>query len=274
MRISVIVTTYNRPDALALVLDGLLDQTDPDYEIIVADDGSGAPTKEVVQTRQARSRVPLLHVWQPDEGFRAAAVRNLGVLAASGDYIVFLDGDCIPRPGFVANHRRLAEAGYLVSGSRVLLDKDLSAELAAHAQAAPAPQRWPLWRWLWLRLSGRSNKFFPLIGLPDHPWRRHKSVRWRRIKSCNLAVWKSDLIKVNGFDEVFVGWGHEDADLVLRLANAGLGRKSGAFATEVLHLWHKENGRGAEEANRRRVELRQTDGTVRAESGLAEHGAA
>ena len=272
IRISVIVTTYNRPDALGLVLDSLLNQNDPNYEIIVADDGSGEPTRQVVAQRQARASVRLEHVWQPDQGFRAAAARNLGVLATSGQYVIFLDGDCVVRTGFVAWHRCLAETGYFVTGSRVLLDASYTQKLTVRGQYQVL-QNGSLWDWLKLRLTGHSNKLLPLIGIPGQWWRHYKKPNWRRIKSCNLAVWRDDLFKVNGFDEQFIGWGHEDADLAIRLGNVGVKRKSGAFATEIFHLWHQENNRSTERVNYERVQQRLANGTTRAVQGLAEHSA-
>ena len=119
--ISLVVTTYNRPDALNAVLAACFDQDAGNYEVIIADDGSTANTRELIESLQKTAPVPLKHVWQEDLGFRAAMARNRGTLAAAGEYIVFLDGDCIPQRNFVARHRQLARKGYLVSGSRVLM---------------------------------------------------------------------------------------------------------------------------------------------------------
>jgi predicted glycosyltransferase involved in capsule biosynthesis len=98
--------------------------------------------------------------------------------------------------------------------------------------------------------------------------RTSRRFTWRRIKSCNLGVWRSDLGLVNGFDESFTGWGHEDSDLVVRLFNAGVMRKDGAFATEVFHLWHREAQRSAESSNKAVVLERAANGTIRATKGL------
>ncbi|MBV5324229.1 MAG: glycosyltransferase [Rhodospirillaceae bacterium] len=121
--ISVVVTTYNRPDALTTVIEACFAQDDLDFEIIIADDGSGHNTQQAIAALQARAPVPLRHVWQEDLGFRAARGRNLGTLAATGDYIIFLDGDCVPQRNFISQHRKLAQRGYLVSGSRILLSE-------------------------------------------------------------------------------------------------------------------------------------------------------
>ena len=263
--ISVVITTYNRPDALAAVVRACFAQGDGDFELIIADDGSGHNTRDCIAALRAESALPLRHVWQPDLGFRAALARNQGTLAAAGDYIIFLDGDCIPQPDFIAQHRRLAQRGYLVSGSRILLSPTLTRQvLAGQAGALPRNRLDALRRYL----NGGINKLLQLwFRLPD-VGRTSQRFSWRRIKSCNLAVWRSDLALVNGFDESFLGWGHEDSDLVVRLFNAGVMRKDGAFATEVLHLWHKESVRDQETSNRRLVLQRAADGTTQATAGL------
>ncbi|GGY14073.1 glycosyltransferase [Massilia dura] len=266
-KISVIVTTYNRPDALTAVIEACFAQDDPHFEIIIADDGSTDNTRDCVEALRARSPVPLRHVWQPDEGFRAARVRNLGTLAASGDYIVFLDGDCIPARNFVSQHRKLARRGFLVSGSRVLVSEQYTNTLLASRidlQRLGAIER------LRLRLGGHFNKFLQTVLILPDLGRERRKFTWRRIKSCNLAVWRGDLDRVNGFDESFTGWGHEDSDLVVRLFNAGVLRKDGAFATEVYHLWHRENQRDQATSNRKVVLQRATDGTTQAAAGLKE----
>ncbi|MGH8808092.1 MAG: glycosyltransferase family 2 protein [Noviherbaspirillum sp.] len=272
MLISVIVTTYNRPDALSAVICALLDQTDANFEVIIADDGSRQATRDAIAAfrdpRHAGGLKRLVHAWQPDDGFRASAARNLGVFASHGEYLIFLDGDCIPRPDYVARHRLLAERGFMVSGSRVLLSEPftqqlLSAPHEVHKRGLPY--------WLLQRLAGKTNKIVPLLYFPNSPLRHYRSVKWSRIKSCNLAIWRDDYAAVNGFDESFVGWGHEDADLVLRLARYGIRRKGGAFSTEVFHLWHRENTRATESENRRRVEERMKTGVIKAEIGLTDH---
>jgi glycosyltransferase involved in cell wall biosynthesis len=266
--ISVIVSTYNRPDALALVLDGCLAQTDHHYEIIVADDGSADETRDLVTQYTKRAKFTLEHVWHPDEGFRAAEIRNKGIARSRGEYLVFLDGDCVPQHDFVERHRRLAQPGTVVTGSRILLDEQLT-QLALRDHVALADQGPGFW--IRQRLGGHANKVAPLfVKLPDQAWRKVREFRWRGIKGCNMSAWRDDLERVNGFDASFVGWGHEDADLVVRLANCGVQRKLGAYATEILHLWHRERPRDQAGSNHQIVKARLADGTVRAARGLAE----
>jgi glycosyltransferase involved in cell wall biosynthesis len=266
--ITLIVTTYNRPDALELVIAGCLDQTDRNFEIVIADDGSGAPTRALIERLQRASPIPITHVWQPDEGFRAAASRNRALRRARGEYIVFLDGDCVPQRDFVARHRALSAPRTVVTGSRILLSPELTSE--ALARQLPL-QRQTLRFWLGKRATRQINKFMPLaMHLPDLPLRRLKGFVWRGIKTCNLAAWLADLKAINGFDESFVGWGHEDADLVARLHNLGVTRKNGFWSTEVLHLWHNEAPRDREGPNYAKVLSRLSDRTVRAQHGLDE----
>ena len=245
-----VITTYNRPDALAAVLKACFVQSDKNFDIVIADDGSTADTRNCVEALMEGAPVALKHLWQPDLGFRAAGARNRGTLAARGQYIVFLDGDCIPQRDFIAQHRKLAQRGHMVCGSRVLLSPLLTGRVLAGQVDLPGRGAWRLCGY---RLGGHVNKVLQvLLRWPDIG-RTTKRFSWRRIKSCNLGVWRCDLDTVDGFDESFQGWGHEDADLAVRLFNAGIMRKDGAFATEVFHLWHREAPRAQADANRRVV---------------------
>lgn len=268
MLISVIVSTYNRPDALERVLAGLSAQSDTRYETIVADDGSTNATRETVERCAASSPVRIEHVWHPDDGFRAAEIRNKGIMQARGDYLIFLDGDCVPQHDFVQRHRQLASERVIITGSRILLDETLTQQVIGQ-KIALADQGFGFWAQQ--RLRGHVNKITPIfVKLPDRTWRDVEQFKWRGIKSCNMSAWRSDIERVNGFDSSFTGWGHEDADFVVRLANCGVHRKLGAYATEIFHLWHREQPRTQESHNKDRVVMRIADGTVRAERGLAE----
>lgn len=248
--ISVIVTTYNRPDALQAVLRSLAAQVDRDFEVLVADDGSRDDTAAAIAALAGDFPVPLRHLWQADDGFRAAAARNLAVAASAGDYLVFVDGDCVLRPDFVARHRALAESGWFVAGNRVLLSEMFTQH--AMQQAAPLHVNSRL-NWLRQRLRGAINRWLPLCFVPGQSWRKRQPTRWQGARTCNLALWRADFDAVNGFDEAFQGWGHEDADLAIRLLHAGVRRKDGRFATAVLHLWHRENDRSKLLENERRL---------------------
>jgi glycosyltransferase involved in cell wall biosynthesis len=266
--ISVVITTYNRPDALEAVLRACFMQNDKNFDIIIADDGSTADTRDCVERLARDAPVPVRHVWQPDECFRAAMARNRGILAARGDYIIFLDGDCIPQHDFIARHRALSEPGCLVSGSRILMSERLTRRVLEQRIAVPDTGFATRMAW---RLHGDLNKTLQLgLRWPDLG-RGRSSFSWRRIKSCNLGVWRRDLERVNGFDESFIGWGYEDSDLVLRLFHAGVKRKDGAFATEVFHLWHRDAQRDHASSNQQVVLERVASKVTQATIGLREH---
>lgn len=264
--ISVIVSTYNREDALDAVLRALSRQTDRHFEIVIADDGSGPATARVVRERVAKTALPVKHVWHEDCGFRLADIRNRGILASAGAYIVFLDGDCIARPSFVAAHRRLAEAGWFVTGTRVLLSPDLTARILQHGLE---PECWTLPHWLVRRSHHEVNRITPLLDLRLDSLRKLTPSRWRGARGSNMAFWRRDLEKVDGFDTSFQGWGREDSDMFIRLIRAGVRRKDGRYATGVMHLWHHEADRSALAANDRQLDEALNSGRVAARRGLS-----
>jgi glycosyltransferase involved in cell wall biosynthesis len=263
---SVIVTTYNREDALEAVLRSLARQTDGDFEVVVADDGSTAATSQLVEAWKAKIGHRLDHVWHEDRGFRAAEIRNRAILASRGAYCIFLDGDCIVRPDFVGSHRRLAEAGCFVTGNRILLSPELTARVLREGLM---PESWGFGRWLAQRLRGRVNRLSALLHLPLGPLRRLRRHAWRGARSCNLAVWRSDLNRVDGFDADYSGWGKEDSDIIVRLLHAGVRRKDGVFATGVLHLWHPDAGRDQLAENKRKLFDIIASDNIRARRGLS-----
>ncbi|MCC7483969.1 MAG: glycosyltransferase family 2 protein [Burkholderiales bacterium] len=268
MHIAVIVTTYNRPDALAAVLEGYLAQEDRDFELVVADDGSTGETGSLVADYARRAPFLLRHAWQEDRGFRAGAARNRAIASTAADYLVFSDGDCVPPRGFVARHRALAEAGWFVAGNRILLSEAFTARVLR--------ERLPIHGWghtawcaAWLRRD--VNRLLPLLALPGDRFRRRAPRRWEGVKTCNLAAWRADLERVNGFDEAYTGWGLEDSDLVIRLAHAGVRHKSARFAAPVFHLWHREWDRSRLPENERRLDEILASARVAARVGLDQY---
>jgi glycosyltransferase involved in cell wall biosynthesis len=264
--ISLIVSTYNRPDALDACLRSLSHQTDKNFEIVVADDGSGPETREFVKSWTVKSGVPLKHVWQEDRGFRLAEIRNRAIAASAGAYLVFLDGDCITPPEFIAAHRALAEPGYFVGGNRALLSEKLTREILTNNLE---PEGWGLGTWAVRRANGDINRVLPLLSLPLGPMRKRLSGEWQGVRGGNFAFFRADLDRVDGFETSFVGWGLEDSDLVIRMIRAGVKRKDGRFATGVLHLWHPEADRAQLPANQARLEELINSNRVRALRGLS-----
>jgi glycosyltransferase involved in cell wall biosynthesis len=234
---SVIIATYNWPEALKLCLDSLRNQSTNDFEILIADDGSKPPTKELVDREKITFPVPIYHFWHEDDGCRKTIICNQAMRSAKSEYLIFIDGDCIVQPDFVEQHLKLAQKGYMVTGSRILLNPEIT-------QTFLKLGRWDFNQFklkaLLYRVVGKINKVLPIfIKRGDGAWRNYKKFIWRRIKGCNMACWYSDAMAIQGYDETLLGWSHEDADFVFRLQNNGVIRKSGSWATEVLHLFHK-----------------------------------
>ena len=264
--ISVLVTTYNRADALEAVLRSLAGQTDQDFEVVVGDDGSAAATGQLVEAWKAKIGRRLEHVWHEHRGFRAAEIRNRAILASRGAYCIFLDGDCIVRPDFIATHRRLAAPGWFVTGNRILLSPSLTAKVL---QEKLTPETWSFAAWLIERWRGGINRLSALLRLPLGPLRRLRQQAWRGARSCNLAVWRSDLDRIDGFDADYRGWGKEDSDIIVRLLHAGVRRKDGVFATGVLHLWHARADRSRLAENERKLADIIASDNFRAQRGLS-----
>lgn len=264
--ISVIVSTYNRDDALDAVLHSLARQSDRNFEIVVADDGSGPSTAELVRQRQTRLGVAVSHVWHEKRGFRAAEIRNRAIRASRGTYCIFLDGDCITPADFIANHRRLAELGWFVCGNRSLLSRSMT-EAILRGQCKPEDCGMPFW--ITRRVGGGINRLSPLLRLPVGPLRKMRPNAWRGARSCNLAVWRADLDRVDGFDASFSGWGREDSDLLIRLLRTGVRRKDGIFATGVLHLWHPDADRSALAENDLKLAQVLSSERIRADRGIS-----
>lgn len=269
--VSIILLTYNRSNALLTALYGLAQQDTMPSEVIITDDGSDVEHTQAVIAALSSKQWPfkVKYIWHPDIGFTASAARNQGVHNSTGNYLIFLDGDCVPRHDFVSEHLRQRKHGCFINGSRILLDQDMTETIIRHPQLI---HRSALF-WIKQRLSGRINKWLPMIvRIPPLLRVASPSFEWKGIRSCNFSLWKNDFIEVNGFDETFIGWGHEDADFVLRLHRAGLKRINGYWSTEVFHLWHLEANRDRESENARRLDFRMTNplSSYKAERGLLE----
>jgi glycosyltransferase involved in cell wall biosynthesis len=238
--VSLIVTTYNRVDALEAVLRSILKQSILPVEVIVADDGSTSETKELVQKISSIFPIPLHHCWQEDKGFRVAAIRNKAMAKAISDYIVMIDGDIVLHKHFIRNHKQVASRGKFVQGRRALLSEELTRQFLF------GKKKWVNW---WSH--GVKNKLNAIEIRTLSPVmstllskQKHTSIR-----SCNMACWKSDILAINGFNEAFEGWGREDSEFAVRLFNNGIRRKDLRFGGVGYHLYHHENPRTALEKN-------------------------
>jgi hypothetical protein len=257
-QISLIISTYENPGALNQVLAGVARQTEMPGEILLADDGSGPATRELIAQWQQKLPAPVRHFWQEDLGFRKTIILNKSIAAAVGDYVVLLDGDCVPHGRFVEDHARLAERNFWVQGRRCFVRE----------QFAPAfvPGATPIFLWVLLgRITGAAKAIrlpFPLVG---------RDTGQRGIIGCNMGTWRADLLAVNGLDEAYAGWGGEDSDLGTRLYHLGRPRKFVHAHAVVYHLNHPLRNRADFEAARARLAEAIQSRKIRCERGIAQY---
>lgn len=253
--IAAIISTYNSPGYLRRVLDGYRLQSRYPNELIVADDGSTQETTQVVETFAKQAPFPVRHVWHEDNGFRLAEIRNRAIASATADYLLFTDGDCIPHPRLIEDHGRMMREGAFVTGKRMLVGEDLSRSFSWKSGAQA----------LACCLKGKLTGSHHLIRLP---WLVHSRQDIKGLRGCNIAIFRADLLAVNGFNERITGWGREDSELVARLFTYGLTRREAPFAAIVLHLWHPENSRSSLTANDRLLEETLVSGGYRCQCGI------
>lgn len=260
-QISLVVTTYNWPAALDLTLASIARQRCLPGEVLVADDGSGQDTAAVVHEWAKRLPVPVRHLWQEDLGFRLARSRNRAIAAASGRYVVCIDGDMTLHPLFVADHARAARPGTFVQGWRACTGPASGARMLAERRldcSVLAPD---------LRRRHRVLRIPPLAWAIHS--RAHRRPRW--IQGCNQGYWRDDLLRANGFDERMTDWGREDDELAARLFNAGLLRRDLRFAAVAVHIHHPTREPTGRNPNDVYLEETRRERRVRCELGIDGH---
>ena len=236
MKISVLTTIYNRPEHLRLLVAALQAQTRRPDEIIVADDGSNEETTAAMARLLPAGGIPAQVVRQEKDGYRLAAARNMAIRAATGDYLLFLDCDMVPLPDMLATHERWAEPRRLLCGHRALLDEVATGALFA-AMPAPAEADWEL---AWAVADKTEQQEAARLFARYAALRRWHLARAHKPKliGCHFSLFRDDALRVNGFDENFVGWGYEDDDFARRLYKSGVAPWSVIAAARAMHLWH------------------------------------
>ena len=228
MTTSLIISTYNRPDALELCLKSILKQSVMPTEVIVADDGSRADTKTLIERYHAKFSVPLIHVWHQDSGFRLALIRNKAIAKASGNYIIQIDGDVILHPKFVADHLFFAKANTFVKGRRCMIGPKTTKQLLINKSIAVS--------YLSSNISFREHgfrlKWYYLF------FKAKEKPTADGVLGSNMAFYKSDFLAVNGYNNNFLGWGAEDKELAQRFVNFGLFQRKMKFLGIQFHLHH------------------------------------
>jgi glycosyltransferase involved in cell wall biosynthesis len=255
-----LISTYNRPEALRLCLKTVMQQSTLPTDVVIADDGSTEETTNLISDFQKNFPVPLKHAWHPDEGFRAAAIRNKGIALCSSDYVIQIDGDIIIHPKFIADHIEMKQPGYFIVGSRVMLSpKQTSKLIQQHFVDFKKLSREKI------AFNGFRNRF-----LRNQLAKLYKTKGKHKFyaKGANIAFHKKDIIRVNGYNEAFVGWGSEDRDVAIRLMNAGVKKLSIKMGAICYHLYHKLNERNNELRNENLMHEAISKKLVWAEDGL------
>lgn len=231
-QVALVISTFNWPSALELVLESVVRQTKMPDEILVADDGSYDATRQVVEYYQLAHRLPIKHIWQPDKGFRKSLIINKAIRQTSCEYIIQIDGDMILHRSFIADHLAAARRDCFIQGSRVLLDSSLTKQLIQTGLL-------PLHPWK-QGIRNRINAIhFPLLAFLFGK----KTSSNQNIKACNLAFWRADYVLVNGYNNEFSGWGWEDVEFATRLLQAGCKKKRLKMAGVAYHLHHASSCR-------------------------------
>jgi glycosyltransferase involved in cell wall biosynthesis len=238
MKIALLISTYNWPEALDLVLKSILNQTVLPDEILIADDGSKEETKMLIDKFRNNIEVPICHVWQEDIGFRKSKILNKAIAQTNADYIIQIDGDCILHKKFISDHLEFVQKGFYLYGSRVnilpeyvneVLEKKtidfnfFSSEIKNKSRG--------------LSISFLSKWYKPHYGIS------------KKFRGCNVSFWRKDLIAINGYNEDFEGWGKEDSDLVIRMGNNGIKAKRLRYVGVLYHIFHKSNSKSNLELN-------------------------
>lgn len=248
MKCSLIITVYNDIRTLTLTLESLKTQTEKDFEVIIADDGSNAEFVSKLNEIISKSPLKVKHIWHEDKGWRKEIVMNKAIVASESDYIIFIDGDCIPHRRFIEEHLRFAKEGKVVCGRRVMLTKEVTDSLTPELISSGRMHKhvWP--RILWAGLTKKINHAEEVIRLTNTLLRRlFLADRRKGLLGCNFSLYKKDILSVNGFDERFshpaVG---EDTDLEARLSRKGISCKVERQIATVYHKWHLLNHAGRE----------------------------
>ncbi len=266
---SVILSTYNAPSLLERSLAAFAAQDTKDFELVIADDGSRPDTRAVIDRARREWSLPIFHSWHEDHGFRKCRALNLAILASTTDYLIFSDGDCLPRPDFVRTHLTLATKGRFLSGGYLKLSAEVSERLTiqdalegratSFAHLRKLGMRWSLRYQKRLSTSPFFSRLRDRLTTTAPTWNGH-----------NASCWKDDALMVNGFDER-MEWGGEDREFGMRLTNAGIKGLQVRFRTPCVHLDH---ARGYVNDHAQRVNAQIREKTRQSRSTRTAHGIA
>lgn len=257
---SVVVSTYNWPEALELCLLSIANQTVLPNEVVVGDDGSRDDTRQLIERMRPQLPYKLIHVWQEDKGFRLATICNRALARCTSDYVIKIDQDIIMDPHFVEDHVRHAERGYYISGSRAKLTEPFTKKILASKN---------------YKLSPFTNGVIRKFNAMRIPWLTkffYKYMLNKLDRGCNMSFWRDDLYAVNGYDGDMVGYGNEDIDLSARIRALGVKKRTIKFSCIEYHIYHPEASSKFDDnvwkRNRALREKNASDGIIKIKNGI------
>lgn len=258
--VALVISTFNQPDYLARVLRAVERQSQLPTQLLLADDGSDDETRLLFQAWEKGQSFECEHVWQEHCGFRKSRILNRAIAKARAEYLVFLDGDCVPHPHFLADHARLSELRTFVQGHRALIERSGAASFGLGD---------------FVRDRRRTLLQFQLRGW-KHAYRWPVPLKRKRhdlhgARGCNMAAWREDLVAINGYNEAFVGWGREDSEMILRLMNSGVRRLDVRGWALCYHLWHPPADRAGLSGNDELLAQAQREKATRCACGVNQY---
>ncbi|RMB59424.1 glycosyltransferase [Dokdonia sinensis] len=228
MKTALLLSTYNWPEALELILKSIQIQTQAPDELVIADDGSTTETKDLIDTFRTQVSYPVNHIWHEDNGFQKSIILNKAVAAINADYIIQVDGDCILHNKFVADHIAFAKANQYLYGSRVNIKEEFAQSIVSEGKIN-----------FNLRSKQIKNKMRTIHSPVLSNFFKPQQKISKKLRGCNVSYWRSDFIAANGYNEDMTGWGKEDSEFILRLVNAGIKGRRLRYRGIVFHIWHK-----------------------------------
>ena len=262
-KISLLISTYNWPEALNTCLRSAINQSEVPDEIIITDDGSKKETRTLIENYQKKTDIPIIHEWQENNGFRLARVRNLGIARAKYPYLVIIDGDLVLHKHYIKDQKRNARFNFFIQGTRVITPPEMKDQILKDETF-----QFSLFA---KNIKNRKNLIHSNFLSEIASYNTKSMTSIRGIRGCNMSFWKQDLITVNGFNENFEGWGREDTELVARLFNAGMGRRNVKFNCLTAHIYHNERNKENVGKNHKLYLEAEKNKTITCDKGLDQH---
>jgi glycosyltransferase involved in cell wall biosynthesis len=262
MKVSLLIATYNWPEALLLVLESVQNQSVLPNEIIIADDGSKNETRQLIDNFKTTTAIELHHIWQEDIGFRLAKIRNKAIAKAQFEYVIQIDGDIILHKDYIKDHINYAAKNTFITGPRVLLSKEATQLALTNKITTFSP--------FTKNIKNRFNAVhFPLINQFIRPKKAPIEKLIFKVRGCNMSFWRQDLLDVNGYEEDFKTWGREDSELAARLIKKGVALRKLRLAGIQYHLDHNEQDKNNIEQNNAILEKNKATTSFWCENGIS-----